>query len=77
MLDLRFIALYTTVLMIVEGHADLLTPKQLSTRIGRTVETLCVWRQRGIGPAFVRRGGRIYYPLAAFSRWQEIGDPCP
>lgn len=60
--------------MSVEGNLGLLTPKQLSVRIERTVETLCVWRRRRVGPPFVRRGGRIYYPLQTLVQWEMLGD---
>lgn len=57
-----------------EPDSTFLTPKQVSALILVTEETLLHWRQRGHGPAYIRRGGRIYYPRARFNDWYERGD---
>jgi hypothetical protein len=37
--------------------------------IDRAESTLENWRNLGVGPAHVSRGGRIYYALAELARW--------
>ncbi len=49
-----------------------LTPQQLSDRwqgrLGPRV--LAAWRQAGKGPAFMKIGARIFYPLAAVETYE-------
>jgi len=48
----------------------LLTPQQVSERIGVAVETLANRRMTGQhSPPFVRIGARIYYDAADLDRW--------
>lgn len=44
-----------------------------------TKKTLANWRSQGIGPKYVRFGGRIFYNIADFEAWQrrEAEDPTP
>jgi len=39
--------------------------------LGRNPKTLANWRSTGIGPAWTRNGGRIFYRLSALRRWME------
>jgi predicted site-specific integrase-resolvase len=45
------------------AHAELLTPRQLAARWGLSEKTLERWRQLGTGPAFLKLGSRVVYPL--------------
>jgi hypothetical protein len=58
------------------------TPKELAAllkeRTGTgTVRTLAMWRQRRIGPPWVKFGRTILYPTDAFDLWltAQIQDP--
>lgn len=48
-----------------------LTPRELSEHLGVNTETLYRWRKTGIGPRFVKVGGRYRYPLASVREWVE------
>ena len=50
-----------------------LTPQELGTRIGVSVETLWRWRKSGEGPPFVRytKRGRILYPVSKVEAWER------
>ena len=34
-----------------------------------SIVSVMKWRNRGIGPEWVKRGGRYFYPLGALIRW--------
>lgn len=57
---------------IVTGLEEL-DPAQVSARYnGRiSVRTLANWRTQGKGPKFIRRGGKIFYPLKYLEEWDE------
>ncbi|MCX8520556.1 MAG: DNA-binding protein [Rhodoferax sp.] len=40
-----------------------LTPRQLAARRHLSEKTLERWRHEGTGPAFLKVGGRVLYPL--------------
>ncbi len=44
--------------------ADLLTPQETANLLGIRRETLCRWRQRGAGPAYVQMGRYVRYHRA-------------
>lgn len=52
--------------------AEYLTPAELSKRWGGAVQTgtLANWRSKGIGPAYVKFGHRVRYPLAQVVDWE-------
>lgn len=54
---------------------ELLTPDQLSLRIGVSVEQLSNWRGVGLGPAYVKLGttdkARVRYPIKLVRAWEE------
>lgn len=54
-----------------------LTSKQVAERVGVREDTLCDWRRMGKGPAFIRRGGRIYYSLTEVENWYRNGEAEP
>lgn len=41
--------------------AGLLTPDEAASLLGLDTRTLSNWRYRGIGPVFVRLGGKVRY----------------
>ena len=51
-----------------------LTPKQVAERVGVSRRTLWLWRIAQKGPAFIRRGERIYYSEAVIEHWYRNGD---
>jgi Helix-turn-helix domain len=51
---------------VLDGLA---TEDELSAEIKKTKRTLREWRQRGVGPPFVRLGETIYYPREKVREW--------
>lgn len=50
----------------------LLPPEATSERIGGTnPATLANWRSQGIGPPFVKVGGRVFYPEHLLDEWVQ------
>ncbi|QTI81734.1 DNA-binding protein (plasmid) [Roseomonas marmotae] len=50
-----------------------MTPAQLAERWGEaiTVETLNNWRFKGQGPAYMKLGGRVIYPLEKVKEYEQ------
>lgn len=50
-----------------------LTPEELSARFRDriSVRTLANWRCLGLGPKFVKVGGRILYPADQVTAWEQ------
>jgi Helix-turn-helix domain len=48
---------------------QMLTPKQAAEVLGRTVDTLFDWREKRVGPPWVRYVGRIYYKRDDIDAW--------
>lgn len=55
----------------VQGLPELLTPKQVSLLLGRSVPTLANWRVAGKGPAFAKVGTCVMYPRTSVEAWLE------
>lgn len=49
--------------MGINDVAVLLSPQQLAWRWSCSEKTLQRWRTLGIGPVFVKLGGRVMYPV--------------
>jgi len=53
---------------IRESLDDFITSDEAATILGRSPKTLCDWRWKGIGPAFIniggKRGGAVLYRRA-------------
>jgi hypothetical protein len=47
----------------------LLTPAQLSELLLVTIKCLATWRCKGLGPAFIKVGGRVMYPEDRVRSW--------
>lgn len=47
-----------------------LTPKELAKRWHKNIETLANWRHKGIGPAFLKLGKQVLYPLEAVEAYE-------
>jgi predicted site-specific integrase-resolvase len=59
---------------------EFLTSAQAAARLGIRPGTLTVWRQRGIGPAYVRCGGAIRYresDVEAYLKKQTVPEGRP
>lgn len=54
-------------------HQGFLTPGQLVARWNGalTVGTLANWRSKGTGPTFAKLGGRVLYPVAQVTEWEN------
>ena len=50
---------------------DHLTPKELARVLGKSEQTIWVWRSKNVGPPYVRNGerGRVYYPKDQLAAW--------
>ena len=48
---------------------QLLTPKQTSEALNLSVKSLATWRCKGLGPTFVKVGGRVLYPKSHLLTW--------
>lgn len=51
----------------VHSIETLLTPREAAHALRIAVETLGNWRCAGKGPAFIRFGARIRYPMSAIN----------
>jgi hypothetical protein len=63
--------------MQVVGVVEFLTPYQLHKRWGGAIspKTLANWRVKGMGPRWVKIGGRIVYPMSCVLEF-ESRDKC-
>ena len=53
-----------------------LNPKQVLERLGEHAPspgTLRNWRSSGTGPKFIKRGGKVLYPLDKLIEWANKG----
>jgi len=57
----------------VQSGLDELDANQVSARYnGRiSTRTLANWRTQGKGPKYIRRGGKIFYPVKFLNEWDE------
>lgn len=51
--------------------SDTLTPRELASRLNRSVVTLERWRRLRCGPPFFRVCGRVLYDAADIAAWIE------
>jgi predicted DNA-binding transcriptional regulator AlpA len=51
--------------------SEFLTDQQLAARWQIHRQTLLRWRRQSTGPAYVRIGGRVLYPLAAVKHFEK------
>lgn len=58
----------------LNGDSRLLTPRDASAYLGRSVPALAQLRYRGTGPRFIHAGGRIRYRLADVEAWLSAGE---
>jgi hypothetical protein len=49
------------------------SPPELSSRLHVTQNLLAQWRSRGIGPEYVKKNGKVWYPATEVERWLESG----
>ena len=60
--------------MTINGSDAFLTPKQVAEAVQTSEQTLYAWRQKKMGPRFIRRAGRIYYSENAVRDWYQNGE---
>ena len=49
---------------------EVFNPKELANRWGISNATLERWRWQGIGPSYLKIGGRIRYPIHAVEQYE-------
>lgn len=58
-----------------EDKSELMTTGQVASRLNVTVETLANWRNKGVGPSYVKMTpalrGRVRYRLSAVLDWEK------
>jgi hypothetical protein len=59
---------------LLEGF---LTEAELGEALGKTQRTLRAWRQRGIGPPYIRMGQTVVYATESFRAWLKAGEQQP
>ena len=57
--------------------SPLLTSETVAERLEVTVAGLCVWRKRGVGPEWHRRGRHLFYPADKFEDYLRRIGPVP
>lgn len=50
-------------------HADLMTPQEVARRLRVDTKTLANWRYLGRGPAYMKDGGVVRYPVEALDAY--------
>lgn len=63
----------TTTLPTRRDMEQMLSTRALSQATGIAEKTLNNWRYLQKGPAFIRCGGRVVYPLSAVQTWLAEG----
>jgi predicted DNA-binding transcriptional regulator AlpA len=67
----------------INPSASLLTEAQVAKRLAVKTRTLQGWRQRGVGPAFLKLGACVRYPEDGVNSWiaqqvrRSTSDPGP
>lgn len=49
-----------------DGRMD---PKNAAAYCGLSVKTMANMRSRGVGPRFIKRGGRVFYRIEDLDNW--------
>ncbi len=53
-----------------DGHGRL-RENEAAQRLGLAVTTLQKWRQRGIGPKFLKFSARVFYPIESIEAFER------
>ncbi|MBT2485625.1 MULTISPECIES: AlpA family transcriptional regulator [unclassified Microbacterium] len=56
------------------ASSRLLTPRDASRYLGRSVAALAQLRYRGTGPRFIHAGGRVRYRQSDIDVWLQAGE---
>lgn len=56
---------------------ELLKAEEMAARMNTTVGTLGVWRCKGKGPPFIKKGRWIRYSLHDYNAWVAAGRVTP
>lgn len=43
--------------------------KEAAFALGVSAKTLANWRSNGFGPAYIKIGNRVYYPISDLKEW--------
>ena len=62
---------YETIRVLPDGRVR---PTEAARFLGLSANTLANWRSNGRGPDWMRRGGRVFYPLEALQKWVSHGE---
>jgi predicted DNA-binding transcriptional regulator AlpA len=49
-----------------------LTPTQLASRLGMSIQTIHRWRKEGKGPVWFKLGWSVFYKLDEVERWERV-----
>ena len=60
-----------TMAMSLEARVTLWSPQQTAERIGLQPSTLANRRSRGLGPKFIKCGGRVMYRAWDVAQWLD------
>ena len=52
-------------------HAETIPAKEAARVLGISPHTLCEWRLKKRGPAYIRKVGRIFYTRTDIARWLD------
>ena len=61
----------TTVRVLADGR---MRAGDAALYIGLAAKTLAQYRSQGVGPAYIKRGGKIWYYLRALDDWLREGS---
>jgi hypothetical protein len=57
--------------------AGYLAPEQVAEQRGKSLRTLRLERQRGVGPPYVHDGRSVRYPIEGFRAWLRANERLP
>lgn len=53
------------------GHDELISDADFARRMRRSTRTTQRWRDRNLGPAWIKHCGRIWYKVSTVDRWLD------
>jgi hypothetical protein len=63
---------------MIRNDEELIADAELANELHQKPNTLTSWRNRGIGPAYVKIGRRVFYRRSDVSAWlaAQRREPC-
>jgi hypothetical protein len=63
---------------MIRNDDELIADINLAAELQQKVNTLTSWRNRGVGPAYVKIGRRVFYRRSDVSAWlaAQRREPC-